>query len=346
MRKLSLRLAIALALCFMGTNSLWFPNEVQAKKEKEVIFCSAGPSFPEASEGLGLNMYIEALIGRMQEHPALKRKYKLKIMDKGTLFPTMDEALTGVASGAAQTSYSGPHFLEQLGSAWKLVEAPGIFESWEHFMRTMEKPPWKALHESMAKEKGVTIVKWLFDTGIWYFFTDKGPVSTMSDIKGQKIRFAGGEAFAKALKALGTTPIALPYTEVVTALQTHMIDGLVTDFPAALYFYNLDRYTKYAVTISFAIQPICFIVNTKWYNSLPAESRQAIQDVFDRIDVSKWYNRFHADCIQRWDKNPKLELIELSADEAKKWRDAMREGIKDMLSGIDSKYLEAIDSAR
>jgi TRAP-type C4-dicarboxylate transport system substrate-binding protein len=46
---------------------------------------------------------------------------------------------------------------------------------------------------------------------------------------------------------MGTTPISLPYTEVVTALQTNMIDGLLTDMFGAFYFYDLPRYTKYCV---------------------------------------------------------------------------------------------------
>lgn len=342
MKRKVIVLAVSLCVSLLSAQALLIPHEAKAKRAQEVIFVSAGPSYPEASEGLGLNMYINALLGRILTHPALKGKLQLKIMDKGTLFATQDEALTGVASGAAQMTYSGPHFLEQLGSEWKLVEAPGIFESWEHFIKVMKTPPWRKLHEKLAKEKGVTILKWMFNTGDWYFFTNKGPVKTMADIKGQKIRFAGGEAFAKALKALGTTPVALPYTEVVTALQTHMIDGLVTDFPAALYFYNLDRYTRYAVTISFAIQPICFVVNTKWYASLQPDTRQAIQDVFDRIDVSKFYENFQASCIRQWDGNPKLELINLSREEAQRWRAAMRAGIDDMLTGIDPEYLSLI----
>jgi TRAP-type C4-dicarboxylate transport system substrate-binding protein len=344
MRKVFTILGIIAMILTLATGIL--STDAAAKKKGEIIWCSAGPTYPEYAEGLGVNMYLNALQGRLQTHPALKGKMHLKIMDKGTLFSTQDEALTGVASGGAEMTYSGPHFLEQLGPEWKLGEAPGVFESWGHFQRAMETPPWKALHEKVAKDKGVTIIKWLFDTGDWYFYTDKGPVKTMADIKGHKIRFAGGEPFAKALKALGTTPIALPYTEVVTALQTHMIDGLITDMPAAMYFYNLDRYTKYAVLIPIAIQPICIVVNTGWYQSLKPEARQAINDVFERIDVSRFYIGFEAACIQKWRDNPKLTLVELSGAEAQRWHNTMRSALKDMLSDIDRKYIEAIDSAR
>jgi TRAP-type C4-dicarboxylate transport system substrate-binding protein len=338
------RVLIILITVVVGVS--FFSLEVEAREKEDIIFTIAGPLYPEFSESFGITMYVNALQGRLQTHPALKGKMHLKIMEKGTLFGSQDEALTGVATGAAEMTYSGPHFLEQLSPEWKLGETPGMFGSWQHFLRTMETPPWKALHERMAKEKGVTILKWLFDIGDWYFFTDKGPVSTMADIKNHKIRFAGGEGFAKALKALGTTPVSLPYTEVVTGLQTHMIDGLITDMAAGLYYYELPRYTKYAVLIPIAIQPLCFVVNTKWYESLAPEARQAINDIFERIDVTKFYNNFEAACIEKWKNDPKLTLVKLSEPEEKKWHSTMRSSVKVMLTDINPKYIEAIDSTR
>ena len=229
-------------------------------------------------EAMAMNMYIGALDYRMRTYHALKGKYSLKYIS--TLFSDPNECLTGVASGAAEMTFSGPHYLEQLEPAWKAVESPGVFESWDHFMRTMNTPAWKKLNEKMAKEKGITILKWMASAGDWYLYTSKGPVNSMADLKGQKIRFAGGEGFSKALKAMGTTPISLPYTEVVTGLQTNMIDGLLTDMFGAFYFYDLPRYTKYCVKHTWAIQPLCIVVNTKWWEVSARERTYGHQGCF------------------------------------------------------------------
>jgi len=143
-----------------------------------------------------------------------------------------------------------------------------------------------------------------------------------------------------------TTPIAMPYTEVVTALQTNMFDGLLTDWFAAMYFYNLPRYTKYAVTVSWGIQPICFVVNSDWWKSLPAKERTAMQDVFDRMDTSQFFKGAQNAIAEGWNANPATELINLSKEEAEMWKKVMRRGSGSVLKSLDQKLVQAIETSR
>ena len=346
MRSMVKNSGLLLAIFLVLSGMLLLPGMATAKS-KTVRFVAVGA--PEggqevSAEGMALNMYLGALDYRMRTYAVLKGKYKFRYLS--TLFSDANEALTGVASGAAEMTFSGPHYLEQLDPAWKAAEAPGVFDNWDHFMKTMNTPAWKALHAKMSKEKGITIVKWMANIGNWYLYTSKGPIRTMADLKGQKIRYAGGEAFAKGLKNMGATPISLPYTEVVTGLQTHLIDGLLTDMLAAMYFYNLPRYTKYAVDVVWAIQPICFVVHSKWWDSLPAKERAAMQDVFDRIDTSMFFEGMGGAITQGWAANPKTELLKLSQSEVNTWKRAMNQGSASVLKKLDPKLVQAIESSR
>ncbi len=316
----------------------------RAKNVKFVIVGGSEGGQETSAEAMALNMYLGALDYRMRTYHVLKGKYKLKWVT--TLFADANECLTGVASGAAEMTFSGPHFLEQLEPAWKAVESPGVFDSWDHFMKTMNTPEWKALHEKMAEKKGVKIVKWIANIGNYYLWSSKGPINRLSDLRGQKIRYPGGEGFAKALKTMKTTPISLPYTEVVTGLQTNMIDGLLTDWFGAMYFFNLPRYTKYAVNVTWAIQPINIVVNADWWKSLPAKERTAMQDVFDRIDTSQYFEGAQHAIAGGWNANPKTELINLSPSETKKWKKAMLKGSTSVLKSLDPKLVQAIESSR
>ena len=336
----SFAMAITLAAVF------FFDAATMADAKEQVIVALAGGRYPEGGEGVGLNMFLEALEGRMLNHPALKTRYRFKNMDKGMLFSTQDEALTGVASGACQLTYSGPHFLEQFDPAWKLGEAPGVFDSWEHFVKSMKTPAWQELQERMAKEKGVTILKWAFNAGNWYLFSSKGPIKNKADIKGMQVRIAGGEAFTRALKAMGATAVSLPYTEVITALQTNMISGALTDLMAAIYYFHLENYTRYLVPTTWALQPICIVVNTKWWEGLPAESRAAMNDTFERIDVSQWYEGVFDQLEAKWAAGPETKLNRLDEDESKIWQEIMQKSVAGMIDKIDPKYMEAINSVR
>ncbi len=317
-----------------------------AEKAQDIRFVVVGAAegAPEAgAEPMALNMYLGALDYRLRTYAPLKGKYNLKYIS--TLFADANECLTGVASGAAEMTFSGPHYLEQLEPAWKLGEAPGLFSSWDHFVRTMETPAWKAVQERTAKEKGVTILKWMTSVGDFYLFTKKGPVSTMDDLKNQKIRYPGGEGFSRALKGLGTTPISLPYTEVVSALQTNMIDGLLTDIFGAMFFYELPRYTKFQVPVTWAIQPVCWVVNTKWWESLPEEERKAINDVFERIYVAPYFNNAQAGLNYMWAQGPETATSAVEPAEVAKWKKIMQASTADLISGVDPELVEAIKSS-
>jgi len=345
MQKTIARLTILSIFFLLGSMILVFPGANVAECREKITMSTATPMYPAFAEQIGINLYINAIIGMTETHPDLK-KYEFKIFDKGMLYGNQSEALEAVANGAIQMTYSAPHFLEELDPAWKLGETPGVFEDWGHYVRTMNTPEWRALHEKMAKEKGVTIIKWLFDTGTWYLFTDTGPVKSVSDVEGQKIRFAGGEAFAKALQALKVTPIALPYTEVVTALQTNMIEGLLTDFTGGVGYFELPRHTKYAVLIPFGNQPICMVANTRWWESLPENVRETLSTTFDQIDASKYYEKFEQESIEKWDADPKLTALKFEKEEIAKWQKLMRDSFADMYDKLDPELIKAIDSAR
>ncbi len=326
--------------------TLLLSGTVMAGKAETIVMSTATPMYPAFAEQIGINLYINSIIGLTQTHPELKDKYEFKIYDKGMLYGNQSEALEAVSNGALQMTYSGPHFLEAFDPAWKLGETPGVFANWDHYLRTMDTPAWKALHQKMADKKGVTIIKWLFDTGTWYMFTKTGPINSLADIKGQKIRFAGGEAFAKALKSLNTTPIALPYTEVVTALQTNMIEGLLTDFTGGVGYFELPRHTKYAVVVPFGNQPICMVTNTKWWNSLPEKVRGALNISFDQIDASRFYTKFEQTSLKEWHDNPNLTAVKFDNAEVVLWQETMRDSFEGMFEKIDPDLIQAIETSR
>ncbi len=346
MKKSFLFLVAAIVGCVIVSGIVFSPNVAEAKKLKKIIFSVAGPMYPEFAESFSYNAVMNHLLGRTMTDPALKGKYELKIYDKGMLYPNQEEHLQALSRGSLHMTYTSPHFLEALEEPWKLGEAPGAFRDWNHYLRTMETPAWQALHEKMAKKHNVTILKWTCDIGIWYFFTIKGPINSLADIKAKRIRYAGGEGFAKALKALGTTPISIPYTEVVTALQTNMIDGLITDFTGGVSYYELPRYTKHTLLVPVAIQPMAIIASTKWWEGLEKDARSSIRTVLDVMEVEPFYERHQAAMIQKWKDDPKLKAVDPSKEMVDKWQTLMHDSIKDMISRIDPKFTDAVKATR
>jgi TRAP-type C4-dicarboxylate transport system substrate-binding protein len=182
-------------------------------------------------------------------------------------------------------------------------------------------------------------VRWVFDAGALYLFTRK-PVESIADVKGQRIRYPAGESWRLALQGLGAEPLALPFTEVVSALQTNLIDGLITDFTGGVSYYSLKDFTPYAVLVAVSIQPIAIVANTKWWNTLTEEQRAAIQEMFDILDTSRFYDRLTDREIENWRAIAGMKAVEPA--DAADWRKAMQGATQSAITDIDPNLLKAI----
>lgn len=339
-RVIGLILMTFLVTCFFGGN-------LYAQKV-ELIVTSGGGDYPEFGEGFFVIPYKEMLKGRIQDHPALKGKLILKDYQNAQLY-NQNDAQAALAQGAIHMTYGGPHFYEQWNSAWRLLEAPGVIENWGHFMKVMNTPVFKDLEKDLAS-KGITILSWAGNCGDVYIFTRKR-CKTLADLKGLKIRYFGGEGQARALKALGITGVFLPYTEVVTALQTNQIDGVVTDLTGGVPFMQLNRYAPNMMPYIMAVQPVCNAVNTKWYNALPSNPqlfkpgmREAFDRVYQGIRTDHYSAILEARSLESFKKAGGY-VAPYNKAEHQKFLKLMRDAQKPILDSVDPKYIKAIQAA-
>lgn len=96
-----------------------------------------------------------------------------------------------------------------------------------------------------------------------------------ADIVGLKIRVSGSIAGA-VVEAMGATPVQMPASQVYNALQTGLIDGLITGASMVTDF-KLDEVAN-SYTIGAPLGHITFylVMNQAKYNSLSPEHRAAI----------------------------------------------------------------------
>jgi len=327
------------------------PTEEAAPQEGvvECILSVGGPWYPEFAEGFFVTPYVEFLIGHIELCPALHDKFELKLYPAGMLY-NQNDAQAALAAGTVHMAYGGPHFYEEWNPAWKLLEAPGVIDSWEHFLRVMETKPYKGLTADLAS-KGITILNWAGNCGDVYIFTAE-PCETIADLKGKTIRYFGGEGQAKALAATGATGVFLPYTDVVTALQTNQIDGVITDITGGAFLFELYRYCPNMLPYVLSIQPISNAVNTEWYESLPSDPtpfnpgmRESFDRVFEGIRTD-FYNK----TLETWARGAWLDMgcniAKYDPAVDKELKKLMSEAQASMFAGLDPKYMQAIDSVR
>lgn len=128
------------------------------------------------------------------------------------------------------------------------------------------------LYEPMSaalSDKGFVMMAWA-ENGWRSFGTKTNPVRTPGDLQKFKMRSQETDVHQKMYSALGTQAVTLPISEVLTALQTGIVDGfdntpLFTQ-AAGLYepiqYYSLSRHIY---------QPAAVIWSKKFFDTLPAD---------------------------------------------------------------------------
>jgi len=137
----------------------------------------------------------------------------------------------------------------------------------------------KLLDAKMAA-RGVRNIAWIVDTNDGIFTSSKKLLVAPADFAGLKIRGLN-KLFDAGLEAMGAQPSSMPGSEVYQALQTGVLDAGFTGVKAAnsRKFYEIQ---KYGVASNIILAFDNLVVNPAWWNGLPADVRNAIQQAADR----------------------------------------------------------------
>ncbi len=152
-------------------------------------------------------------------------------------------------------------------------------------------------------------------TANYQIVTKSKPVRTLEDLKGMKIRSAGGMA-NDFLTAVGAIPVALPAVEAYTALQTGLLDGVLTN-AIDIISNRLHEITKYVTISDASTVPVATCMNKKTYNALPKDLRLLVYNSNRKYPqmMAKEYEEGVLDDV----KKTGMTVINLSEQEKARW---------------------------
>jgi TRAP-type C4-dicarboxylate transport system substrate-binding protein len=119
------------------------------------------------------------------------------------------------------------------------------------------------------------------------------PINKLDDFKGLKIRTMEVPLHKDAYRALGSSPVPLPFGELYTALKTGVVDGNENG-PAtleAMKFYEVQKYVTYIPILS---NGGAFLMSLKTFNKLSPEHQKVIMDC-----VPAWTKAMDDECLQQ-----------------------------------------------
>ena len=134
--------------------------------------------------------------------------------------------------------------------------------------------------ERRMLDKGFVVLAWI-DTG-WVRFFSRTPVIHIDDLKKLKLfTWAGNTKTIDAMTRVGLNPVPLETADILTGLQTHLIDAVPMPpfYALALQVY---RHAPHMLDLNWAPLVGALVVTRKSWERVPAELRPALREAAER----------------------------------------------------------------
>jgi TRAP-type C4-dicarboxylate transport system substrate-binding protein len=163
------------------------------------------------------------------------------------------------------------NYVKELG----IIGMPYIADSYAELRKITETSLFKKWEEQLVPE-GLRVLSFNWYDGPRHFLTNI-PVKTPADLKSQRIRTPGAPVWARSVAAMGATPVAMPWPESYSGIQSKAIDGCEAQHSASfpLHIYEVAKYINKTSHFQLAN---AIIVGEKWISQLPADYQKILAD--------------------------------------------------------------------
>lgn len=246
-------------------------------------------------------------------------KVKIEFYPAGQL-GGIPSTVEGTALGTIEMVSVASGFFVGLEPRFVVFDAPGLFEDFDFNARLFTDPAIRERLNSFGKSKGVESIAYVTVTPL-YVLSHK-PVRSIADLAGQKIRTPGGAPLhLEPLRKMGASPLSMPLGEVLPAMQTKAIDGVIAGLSAFTTFKFFDvAKALTAVPRTVIIAPV--LANSAFMKSLGPDLEKIVREEAAKAELAivPAVKREIGNGLDVWKKNGG-EVIELSAVEQKKYLD-------------------------
>ncbi|MGE8942238.1 TRAP transporter substrate-binding protein [Leptospira interrogans] len=247
-------------------------------------------------------------------------RIKVQLYPNGSLLKGLD-LLQGVVRGDAEMTTLVSAYWVGVSPKLSVFDLPYAFPTHEAFYKAMDDSAFQKDVFGELESKGITVLGMLpYDYVVPG--SRKGPLIKAEDLKALKLR-AVGKTNAAALTAAGATAVSINITEVSTAIQQGVIDGLNTPLDAfvSYRFFEPIKNVTYA-RYFFAFYP--WTVNAKFWAGLSDADRSLLEKAAGEVLVGqRKIARDAADQAKATLISNGVKVHEQTAEEAKAWGEAM-----------------------
>jgi TRAP-type C4-dicarboxylate transport system substrate-binding protein len=148
----------------------------------------------------------------------------------------------------------------------------------------------------------------------------KKPVHRLEDFQGMKVRI-GGNVFAQTTKALGAAGTYVPYSDVFSAGDSGIVDGIVMAY-SGVRALGIPRVVHYSLDVGLGATTAMVCMYPPSWDKLPAAAKAVLaKHTGDRMTelASEANEREEDNNREALVKDPKHKVSQLSAEEQARW---------------------------
>lgn len=188
----------------------------------------------------------------------------------------------------------------------------------------------KPYYEAQIEKRGFKVILW--NIGGWVHFFSKNPIVYPDDLRKSKLWVWEGDSDQiQAWKKQGFNPIPLPATEIMTSLQSGMVNAFATN-PITAAAYQWFGIAKNMCGLPWAPFIGGFIVSNKVWNQIPVDLQKQLIEVTAKIGKVMETETLQANekAINVM-KEYGLVVNQVPASAIQSWKDAVDQGFKEMV---------------
>ncbi|MEM9068882.1 MAG: TRAP transporter substrate-binding protein [Myxococcota bacterium] len=158
-----------------------------------------------------------------------------------------------------------------------VVEAPYLFNSTRQADRALDSDGVLTIVRAAVERRGFKFGFWA-ENGFRSWFTKDRAIRQPSDLRGLRMRSQEAQAHLASYRAFGATPVPIDVTNVLTSLQTNVVDGFDNTplFAFATSWYQAAQHLNLS---EHSYQPGIIVYSKRWYDGLPQDIQQVLQSV-------------------------------------------------------------------
>ena len=242
-----------------------------------------------------------------------KGRVKVEVYPNSSLFKDGEE-MEALQLGSVQMLAPSLAKFGPLGAReFEVFDLPYIFDDYDDLHKVTTGPVGAQLFKKLDSKGIVGLAYW--DNGFKVMSANK-PIRNVADYKGLKMRIQSSKVLGDEMKALGSIPQVMAFSEVYQALQTGVVDGTENP-PSNFYTQKMQEVQKYLALTNHGYLGYAVIANKKFWDGLPADIRTTLEGAMK--DATKFANdiakKENDDSIEAVRKSGKTEILTLTPEQ-------------------------------